>query len=486
MNRTTLILTDTAARASTQRPMGNRIPLGWIKVLACLILPAFVLLLEVADSHAVMSKTELAIWNDPAFKKQFALSYLAETEIEPRVTEDERSKILEVLELISADKMDEAIEKLQKEMNRNKAVSAVFDFTLANIWFQQEKLDQAATAYQTAIEKYPKFRRAWKNLALIHIRQGEFEKALPALIRLVELGGNDVITYGLLGYAYSSVENPLAAESAYRMAILLDPASLEWKRGLAQSFFKQQRYAEAVALCDQLIKDQPDNADLWLIQANAYIGLNQPLKAAEIYELVDQMGKSTPDSLNTLGDIYVNEELYKLAADVYVRAMDKNKQGSPDRAVRAAKVLVTRGAFPETQILIENIQNLYKDRLETNDQKDLLKLQARLAVAEGAGDEEVSVLERIVELDPLDGEALILLGQHSSRIGDTEKAIFYYERAEGIEAYEADAKIRHAQLLVGQNKYAEALPLLRRAQLVKPRDNVQQYLEQVERIAKTR
>jgi tetratricopeptide (TPR) repeat protein len=106
-------------------------------------------------------------------------------------------------------------------------------------------------------------------------------------------------------------------------------------------------------------------------------------------------------------------------------------------------------------------------------------------VAAGAGQEEVKVLEEIVDLDPLDGEALILLGQNSARSGDLEKAVFYYERAENLEKYEADAKIRHAQLLVGQGKYTEALPLLRRAQELKPHENVQKYLEQIERLAKS-
>lgn len=127
---------------------------------------------------------------------------------------------------------------------------------------------------------------------------------------------------------------------------------------------------------------------------------------------------------------------------------------------------------------------MYGDQIETAERKDLLKLQARIAVAKGASDEEVRILEEIVALDPLDGEALLLLGQHHGRAGNPEKAIFYYERAASLEAFEAEAKVRHAQLLVKQGSYEEALPLLRRAQQLKPRDNIQDYLEQVERVAK--
>ncbi len=436
-------------------------------------------------SFSKLAPAELMIWNDPAFQKQFAESYIAETEIEPRVTSDERERMLKVLELVSSDKMDEASVMLKK--NRNDAASAVFDFTLANIYFQQEKFDEAADIYQTAVGKYPKFRRAWRNLGLIYIRQNSFEKALPALTRVVELGGGDAITYGLLGFAYSSAGNSLAAESAYRMAILLDPATLDWKMGLARSFFKQERFSEAVAVCSQLIADNPDRADLWLLQANAYIGLSQPSKAAEIFEMVNHLGQATAESLNTLGDIYINQELYEMAVNAYIGAMNKDPQYDPDRAIRSAKVLIARGAFDETRKIVELIENRFGETLDTETRKDVLKLRARLAVADGSGsDEEVRVLQEIVTLDPLDGEALILLGQHSGRTGDVEKAIFYFERAEGLEKYEADAKIRHAQLLVQKGKYDEALPLLRRAQQINPRDNIQEYLEQVERVARAR
>jgi tetratricopeptide (TPR) repeat protein len=454
--------------------------LFYLSVALCL----FLFIFEAPVEGRKLSKTELELWNNPAFKKQFTESYIAETEIEPTVTQDEREKMLKVLELISSDKMDEAARSLEK--NTKEASSAVFDFTLANINFQQEQFEQASSAYERAVAKYPKFRRAWKNLGLIHVRNSDFEKAIPALTRVIELGGNDALTYGLLGFAYSSVDNNLCAETAYRMAILLDPATLDWKMGLARSLFKQELYAEAVALCDHLITENPDRADLWLLQANAYIGQNKPLRAAVNYEILDRMGESTVASLNMLGDIYVNQELFGTAVASYVSALEKNPEGNPDRALRAAKVLTSRGALSDTKQLIEHIESLHDKNLDKEDRIDILKLRARIAVAEGSGEEQIKVLEEIVALDPLDGEALILLGQHSARSNDFEQAIFYYERAENLEKYEADAKIRHAQLLVGQGKYTEALPLLRRAQDLKPRENVQKYLEQVERLAKSR
>ena len=428
---------------------------------------------------------ERGLWNDPAFKARFIESYLAETDIEPRIaTADERKQLVKIFDLIAANKKDEAADLLVK--SQTKTSNAVFDFTLGNIYFEKEQLAEAQASYLVAVEKYAKFRRAWRNLASIHLKQGEHKKALTALARVIELGGGDAIAYTQMGVAYLALENNLSAESAFRMAILLDPFNDNLKMGLARSLFKQDRFADAAALCGQMIEADPNKPELWLLQANAYIGMNKPMRAAENYEMVDRLGKSTVDSLSMLGDIYVNEELFDLAVRSYSRSMDMKPPPKPDRALRAAKVMTARGATTETRALLERMAAVYGDQLKPEERKEILKLRARMAVAEGAGDEEARVLEEIVQLDPIDGDALILLGLHHARASRPEKAIFYYERAASIQKFEADAKVRHAQLLVGQGKYNDALPLLRSAQQASPRENVQRYLEQVERVAKAR
>lgn len=457
-------------------------------IVLTMALSAAVCLAKAADDAPLkypeykMSRSELKIWQDPDFQKRFIESYIAVTEVEPRITLDEREDMQKILALITEEKLDEAVKKLEKL--RNPAATAVFDYTVGTLYFQQDQLELATNAYNIAVGKYPRYLRAWKNLGIIHYRQSDYENAITDFTRVIELGGADSVTYGFLGFCYLSSENNISAESGFRMAILMDPKTMDWKMGLAGSLFKQEKFTDALSLCKQLVKEHPDNADLWLYQANAYLGLNKPLKAAEIYELVDSLGKSKPATLNMLGDIYINNELYQLAVSAYIKAMKLDEKAGPERAIRAAKVLAARSALAEAKQIIRSIETLKSDKLDKQSRKDLLKIQARIAVAEGAGEDEVKVLEQIVELDPLDGEALILLGQHSDRAGDTEKAIFYFERAASIEQFEADAKVRHAQLLVKQGKYAEALKLLRRAQTVKPRENIQEYLEQVERVYK--
>lgn len=427
---------------------------------------------------------DLNIWRSERFRQFFTDSYLAETEVEPPITEGNRKLIQDVAELMSEERKDEALEVILEE-NPDGAVPTL-DFFAANIYYEQDRIEDAIPHLEKATEQYPRFQRAWQQLGVFHFRLGNNAEAIRPLTRAIALGAGDGLLMGMLGFAYFNTGNSLSAESAFRQAVLLDPDTIEWKMGLAYSLLKQARYGEASALCSALIDEQPDKAELWLLQANAYIGLNQPLKAAENYEMVDRLDGSTFVSLATLGDIYVNENLFDLAVAAHLKSLSLDAEAPLDRALRAAGSLSRWSANDEVKALAQGIEDLRGERLTDTQRKELLRLRAAVALAEGAGDEEAAVLQEIVRLDPLDGQALILLGRHAERGGEVERAAAYFERAADLEDHEVDALIAHGQLLVRNGQPAEALPLLERAQGLEHREHVQSYLEEVQRVVQRR
>lgn len=433
---------------------------------------------------AEKNRYPMELWDDPTFRRQFMGSYGIRTEIEPEVTEVERETLQQVMNLLSEEKMDKARNVLEVAITPDS--NALFDFILGNLFFQKDDLDAAEKCYGRAVDKFPDFLRAHKNLAMVEVRNGKFDAAIGSLARAIELGEGSALTYGLLGHAYASVENHVTAESAFRFAMMLQPASTDWQLGLAQSLFKQEKYADAAALCNQLIAKDPENIQFWRLQANAYLGLEALLKAAQNYEYIRSMGEADVDSLNKLGDIYVKEKMLGTAAEAYSEALKKDSGQSPDTFIRNAKVLVNHGGFDEAHQLAQQIRETSSGRLSDGQKVELLRLEARITLDKGADERQSELLQEIVRIDPMDGEALILLGQYFARKNDPEKAVFYYERAEAIEAVEAKAKIRHAQLLVQESKYQEAVPLLESALRIEHRDEVEKYLNQVKAAAKSR
>jgi tetratricopeptide (TPR) repeat protein len=440
---------------------------------------------EMPRPSAVVSPPDLeVIWDDPGFRRSVVGGYGISPDVEPRITPDDIA-LLELVRQLMPDEL-KAAEALLRESVREDG-SAVVDLTLAGVQFQQERLDEALANYRTAVAKFPSFRRAYRNIGLICTRQGKHSEAIAAFNRMIELGAADPYAYGLLGFCHTQKADFQPAEAAYRNALLLQPDNVEWRLGLTRSVFKQGKYEDAASLLDVLVAAYPDKADFWLLQAHTFLGLKQPMRAAENLEAMDAIGRSTVDSLYTLGDIYLAESLNDLALHAFERAVRKSAGQGAQRAVRSAEMLSFKGGMPQARTLLATIRESFGDRLGDADRRKVLKLQARLAMSGGAGDDEaVKVLTEVIEADPLDGEALMLLGQHHGRKGEPDQAILMYERAARVEGFAAQAKVKIAQIYVSQSRFSDALPLLRDAQALKPREDVARYIEQVERASRAK
>jgi len=199
--------------------------------------------------------------------------------------------------------------------------------------------------------------------------------------------------------------------------------------------------------------------------------------------MLRRLGKATPQNLYLLGDLYMSQEARDLALTSYLEAIEKDAGQNISKALRPAQILVSRGAWEEARQLFAKIRGAGA-ALSREDELKLLKFESKVALGTGGGTEAIKVLEQIIERNPLDGEALLLAGDYYAKNGEREKAEFRYDTAGKLTGFEADAFVKHAQLLVQSQKYAQATELLRKAQKVKPRDNVERYLEKVEQLAR--
>ena len=430
----------------------------------------------------VAADHELApLWNDPEFSKRLLGSYGFASDAEPRMTPEEQATYREKIVPLLRDDPNKAMGPLQGLVK--PSASAVFDFTLGNIYFQNEDLTNAIKHFEAALAKFPDYRRAQKNLAFALVRAGKYKEAIQPLTRTVALGGGDGKVFGLLGFAYVSQGKHVSAEGAYQQALVFEPENVELKVGLVKCAVATANYDYALTLLDELVQQFPERDNLWSLQANIYIQKEQPAKAAISLEMLRRLGKANAQNLFLLGDLYMTQEARDLALSAYLEAIEKSGGQNLPKALRAAQILVSRSAWDEARGLFAKIRAA--GNLSGPEELKLLKLESKTAMATGEGDKAIQTLEEITLKDPLDGEALLLAGDYYSKSGQREKAEFRYQIAAGIAGFEADAFVKHAQLLVQTQKYSEAVDLLRKAQKAKPRDNVQRYLEKVEQLART-
>ncbi len=417
------------------------------------------------------------VLKDPEWRKSFLGSYGFLSGSEPAIKQQELELLREVIDLMKVN-LPAATARLQAAQSPDS--SAALDFILANLHFQAGALDQAQAAYEAAIGKFPDFRRAEKNLGLLLVQNQDFEGGAKHLARAIELGDRGGRSYGLLGYCYLNLESYYAAEAAYRNAVMQDPASRDWKLGLARSLQAMQKHAEAAALYDGMIAENPEDAQAWMLQANAYLSLERTDAAAVNLEAVRMMGKAEPASLKLLGDIYLNQQQPWLARDAYVALIEMDGGADFDAAVRAADLLMRTQAFAEAGDVVDATRQRFDGKMSSDQQLELLTLTARLARNQGNDKEAARLLESIVKRDGTRGDALLELAKYHQSIGQTERAIFLIERAENLEDWEYRALLEHAQIRVADREYAEAAALLRRALAIQSEPRVERFLASVE------
>lgn len=426
------------------------------------------------------------LWDNPVFQKHLLGSFGINSEIEPGYRDEDESADYEQIAKIMQNDPEEAMKALQT-LSKIEGASARIDFALGNLLFQKDRRTEAEAWFKRALEKFPNYRQAHNNLAILYVQAAKHKDAALHFTEAIRLGSSDGTTYGLLGVSYLGLENFLAAEGAFRNAMILRPEVTDWEMGLIQALYRQEKWPEIVSILNRLIEADPNDSQLWELQAGAYLGQKNTLAAAANYEIMDKLGKLTADQLSTLGDIYINEGMLDVAAEAYVRAFEKaGVPGGVERPLRAADILLSREGYAAARKLVQRVSKAGEGSLSAADKRKLLKVEAKIDMAEGREDEAAQALTEITTLDQLDGDSFLLLGQYYQRKNENEKAMSLYQHAASVPEFEQVASVRLAQLLVGTGKYEQAIPLLKRAQEIKPSDSVGRFLEDLERFMKSR
>jgi len=397
---------------------------------------------------------------------------------EPTVSRQE-SDLLAQAQGLAGTNVVAAIELIEQSLKHES--SAALDFALGNFHYQRDNLESAAKAYRRAIEKLPAFKSAIANLGRVYLLQDKPKEAIDLYRKLIESGIASSEHFLLLGQAHLLNRSPLAAEGAFRQVLLLDPGNESARRGLAKCLLEQERYRESKSLVKELLKDKPEDPELWSLRSNLALALDQPAEALAVIEGARRLGMASPQMLATLGDIYLNRAQAREALEAY-RDSFAEQPPSFDRRVRAIKGMIAIGELGSAQEMIAEAREGEED-LRDNESLRLLDLEAALARARGDDETARDLYESILKLNPLQGEALLGLAEIDWRGRRLESALISCERAARIDGFAAPALVLQAQIEVERENYDEAVELLERAQAFREQEHVARYLEQLRRLA---
>ncbi len=190
----------------------------------------------------------------------------------------------------------------------------------------------------------------------------------------------------------------------------------------AQRCFGERRFADARALCERGLEQDPQRSELRHLLAFALANEGKPAAAAEELGRVLAVRGDDPRLLGDLGSLLTVAGQYDRAAAALRRAL---------------------GLAPNSAVLHYNLGNA--------------------CLARGALAEARASYRRATELDPSMADAFNNLGAACRRAGDLESAIASFRRAVSLDGRSRTAHANLGIALARRGAHREALPSLKRA-----------------------
>ena len=436
-------------------------------------------------SLSAIAEIDMQFWKKPGYFDSYYKDLNAVGSKIPTIKSEEQEILTQYNDL---NKINEKQGLAYLAQQITPQASSALDFTLGLHYYREDDTKNAALYFKRAVDKWPTFQSAHKLLGYCALQTEDWVSAARSFSTATALGEDDARTFGLLGMIYLNQEKIVESESSYKRAIVADPDTLDWYKGLAQTLLNQGKHQEAISLFEEMIdraEEAEDEKTFLLLQANSFIALDQALNAAANYEIVRRMGLANSDSMGRLGDIYLNENQIGLATEAYIESIELDPEQNQDVPVNSANVMVGRGYWSNGQELIETIRKVFGDALQEEHHLTLLRLEAQVAMGE---QEETTViigfLEQILQLEPDDGQTLLLLAKFHGSEKNFEEARKYYEQAMELEDFEYKALIEYAQMLVQNKLYCDAVPLLSDALDLEYSSSVEEFMDQVDRVCR--
>ncbi|MFC1672000.1 tetratricopeptide repeat protein [Planctomycetota bacterium] len=394
---------------------------------------------------------------------------------EPAVSKKEAQVLKDAAKLAETDRPG-AIAKLKTNMKDD--YSAALDFALGVFLSQDGKNDESEKAFAAATKKFPTFQRAWASLGRIRLSLDKPRGASEALRKALKGRPNAADLTKLLAYSYLLSDQLAPAESAYRKLLITAPEDREVVLGLAKTLLAADRYRDALPLLDSQCRGNPMDSELWVLRANAHLALSEDDKALALLECAHRLGVAKAQALLALGNLYYNKGLHPSAVRFYDLASEKGTL-SGDQILRCAEALLLAGRTDDS---VRYLTLARRTGLAAPARAHLL--EGQIAQLRNDAKAALTAYEKAVAADPLNGEAMTMLGEIYRQGKEYELAAMQFERASRVKGHEARALILLAQMEVEIDRFDDAVTHLETALEIKPDRNVQHYLEQVKNLSR--
>lgn len=348
------------------------------------------------------------------------------------------------------------------------------------------RAEDARDVFARAIEIQPNSSAAWVGQANAFAELGRNDRALVDYQKALELDPNNPDVLTSKGTLLYQMGEPQKALDAHEQAIAIDPNHARAWHGKGIALIGLQRYDEAVEAFERAKTIRPSAPSVWQSKAIALEYQGKMAEAAQVYS----------EALATYDDI-LREQPRR--AEIWVeRGSVLSKLGRHEQALESYEKALEinpqhfQALLQKSNVLFYPLGRI-EEALKTSDRAIEVQPGSHLAwhnrgaiLAGGRGDFEgaIAAYERAIELRPSFvpalrdrglalsqwSQALQAEGNRSMASSKANAALESFEGALNINPNDYQSYVGWAIVLSNQQRYDEALNAFDRAQEIQPRD----------------
>ncbi len=202
------------------------------------------------------------------------------------------------------DKPELATESARKAVDLD-STNREYRETLATIYINSIDLENAIKEFQVIVRQDPTYKSGLLNLArLIQVQSPD--SALVLYQRVIDRFGPDMSAYSQMAQIYSAQGKLPRAAQVLKSMLEVDPDSYEVKKGLGDTYLRQDSIDTALRIYNELVVLRPEDLELHASRTHAYLAKQDYAKATAEFEQVMTRDSITLDEQIRFGQIFVS------------------------------------------------------------------------------------------------------------------------------------------------------------------------------------
>ena len=365
--------------------------------------------------------------------------------------EPENFELLHLLAVLKQETgiLDEALELINQAIDLKPEAAAYFA-ARGSIFNSQGNVDGAVADLEKALELNPNLPHGHNTLGFLQFIQGQLDTAETTLQMALKLDPDSSQVRTNLGSVLLAKGQTEDAVRQLQSALEGDPDSLAARVTLGRAFLAQGAAAFAEECFRACLEKRPDSNSVKALLGHALLASKQVDVAASLFSEVLIKNPEQFDALVGAADVALARRQFAAASRAYQQVLIRNRDHTPSIA-KLADCLTELGEFGSAIGLYQSLRGRFGDAALVG------RNIGRAQMLSGDLQESVNTLNQLLEDNPEDSEAAVLLAESLKRDGKQDQVRAVLEAVPDRAALYYRTRIALAKLDLSANDANQAL-----------------------------